>query len=139
MIKEIQEEVKQRLEECEELAALDATVVCADDLDVVNKVEQTLATRKGILVLVAFPEIERDGCNGECIPCRATLAVQCVELPALRKARACAATAAEAAAVVALALDGPKYNFVSIRQTSDPTTATLTATATFNTSLSLVP
>ncbi len=109
-------------------------VVCADELNVVNAIEQAIARVGAILLLINMPEIERDGCNGSAIPCRTSLSVQAIELPALRNMRGqhpCR-TVIDAAEEIARLLDGRDYNFVSIRQSSDPSTGTLTATCTFN-------
>ena len=138
-IEELQNDIKSILEADGHLAAA-CSIVCSDALDVVNAIEQALAKSSGILVLVNAPEIERDGCAQGEIPCRASVTVDAIEMPAMRHLRDRAnaiRTAMDAAQRVAILLDGPRYNFVAVRPTVDAANATLTARATFNTYWSL--
>lgn len=135
-IEELQNDIKTILASDEHLAAA-CSIVCSDALDVVNAIEQALAKSSGLLVLVNAPEIERDGCAKCGIPCRASVTVDAIEMPAMRHLRDKAnaiRTAMDAALRVAFLLDGPRYNFVSVRPMVDEKDATLTARATFNTS-----
>lgn len=140
-ISEFQLEAKAVLEGAKHLLS-GCRILCADELDVVANIEEALARLGEIVVLISQPEIDRDGCNPGFIPCRTTLRVQCIELPALRHTRkspgdGAPPTAFAAACRVAAILDGAKYNFVSIRQYADAATGTLTATVTFNSYLQL--
>ena len=131
-LKELQEDIKARLDASDALVKGGCLAICEDALTAVNDIQQQLTTRRGLALVVATPEATRDGVAAEGIQCEVRVRVVCLELPGLRATRGrWALTALAAAQLVARALDGADYCFEAIRQTSDEKSGTLRAEATF--------
>ena len=91
----------------------------------------------GVSVIVVTPRLQRNVDCARSIPMECTLAVQCSEKPALNREMPGHLTALDAAEIVGHALDGRQFCLVSIDQTADERTKTITATASFNTTIHL--
>ena len=108
-----------------------------DALSIVHDVETQLQQAAGVAIVVTTPRLTRNGCAADALPCDADLEIRCVELPALNRETAGHLTALDAAEIVAAALDGEQFNFSGIDQRVDERSGTITATVSFNATLTL--
>ena len=137
-VKSLQETVRDLINADAALSSGGCVAIAESSMTLEDDLAKAVNTLKGVALVVTTPDIRLNGCAENFIPCDATLAVRCVEIPALRKSRGeSALTALEAAERVAVLLNGPDYNFVSISETLENRQGYLVATATFNTTLTL--
>lgn len=135
-IKEFQKKIADALNGVEELVQGGCKVFAEDTMGLGFEIAECLNVG-GVSVVVVTPRLQRNGDCAGSIPMECTLAVQCSEKPALNREVPGHLTALDAAEIVAHALDGRQFCLVSIDQTADERTKTITATASFNTTIHL--
>ena len=135
-IREFQRKIADALNGLEELIQGGCKAFAEDSLTVYNDIQRHVSQTGGVAVSVVTPEIRKGGGEStDGIAADVYFQVQCSEKPALNRLQANHLTALDAAELVALALDGDQFTFQDIRQTADPATGTVTATAGFETSV----
>ena len=134
-IRELQEYVKFRLNKVEALVQGGCKAFAEDTRSVYDESNQWISGGKVALVVVT-PDMTRNGCAEDGVPMDTKLLVRCVEMAPLASSSN-AMRALDAAEIVGHELDGPSFSWDSVRQTADERTKTITATATFNTTIHL--
>ena len=138
-IRELQTSIADALNGDERLVQNGCTAVAEDALTVQNSIAQSVSGAGRIALVVLSPRAERDadGCL-EGVPVTLHVVVRCIEAPALRNRRG-GFTALDAAEAVVHALDGETLAFVSLGQTADVRTGTVTVSAEFTASVIITP
>lgn len=135
-IREFQKKIANALNGVETLVQGGCKAFAEDTMSIGFEIAECLNVG-GVSVVVVTPRLQRNGDRAGTIPMECTLAVQCSEKPALNREMPVHLTALDAAEIVAHALDGTQFCLVSIDQTADERTKTITATASFNTTIHL--
>lgn len=127
-IRELQNYVASLLNNDDTLIQNRCKAFAEDSLAVPNTVFSAIQTRGEIGIVVVTPRITSDGSRDvDGISADFQILVRCIEMPALRSRRN-GYTALDAAAAVALILDGDEFSLESIDQTANERTGTVTAT-----------
>lgn len=134
-ISELQDYVKDRLNKVEALVQGGCKAFAEDTRSVYDESNQWISGGKVALVVVT-PDMTRNGIAEDGIPMETKLMVRCVEMAPVASSSH-AMRALDAAEIVGHELDGPVFNWESVRQTADERTKTITATATFNVTIHL--
>ena len=127
-IKEFQKKIADALNGVEALVQGGCKAFAEDVMGLGFEIAECL-NAGGVSVIVVTPRMQRNGDCAGTIPMECTLAVQCSEKPALNREMPGHLTALDAAEIVGHALDGRQFCLVSIDQTADERTRTITATA----------
>lgn len=135
-IREFQKKIADALNGVEALVQGGCKAFAEDTMGIGFEIAECLNVG-GVSVVVVTPRLQRNGDRAGTIPMECTLAVQCSEKPALNREMPGHLTALDAAEIVGHALDGRQLCLVSIDQTADERTKTITATASFNTTIHL--
>lgn len=113
--------------------------IAEDSLAIGADLKKQLLIIKGVAIVVMTPSVNRIGGSVPgFMPVQVpSLTVSCVEMPALNRSRAGAMTALQAAERVATLLDSAKCNAISITQSTDESTGSLSAAVVFSTTMML--
>lgn len=131
-IKEFQDYLKDRLNEVEALIQGGCKAVASNNLDILNETQIQLFKTSGVCIVVTTPDIKRNGCAKDAIPCDTQLVIKCMEIPVTNRKIAGHLTALDAAEIVAHTLDGETIEFSDIRETVERQTGTIIASVTFS-------
>ena len=137
-IRELQEYLRDRLNAVEALVQGGCRAFAEDTRTVYDESAQFMG-EGGVAVVVVTPKFARNGCSADGIPCDSRLLIRCMEKPPLAESSN-AMRALDAAEAVAQALDSDVLQFRDIDQavtTDRDGNTVVTATATFNTTISL--
>lgn len=132
-IRELQKKLADALNGVEELVQGGCKAFAEDTRTVYEESQQWISGGK-VAIVVVTPDMTRNGCNADGIPADTQLMIRCVERAPLAHA-AQTLRALDAAEIVMHALDGEDICWLSTRQTADPKRETITATATFATTI----
>lgn len=135
-IRDLQEYLKDRLNGVQELVQ-GCCKAFAEDTREVYEASNAWIDGGNIAIVIVTPDLRRNGCAANGIPVDGQILVRCIEKPALASSNANAIRALDAAEIVAHALDDRSIEFQDIKQTVDRMTGTITATATFSTTIQL--
>ena len=135
-IRQFQKKISDALNRLEALVQGGCKAFAEDTMGIGYEIGRCL-NEGGVSVVVVTPRLQRNGDRAGTLPMECTLAVQCTEKPALNREVPGHLTALDAAEIVAHALDGHQFCLVSIDQTAEERTRTITATASFNTTIHL--
>ena len=135
-IHEFQLKIADALNGVEALVQGGCKAFAEDARDIYDESNQWISGGK-VAVVVVTPRMQRNGDRAGTLPMECTLAVRCVEVAPLSRENPNVIRALDAAEIVAHALDGTQFCLVSIDQTADERTKTITATASFNTTIHL--
>ena len=133
-LKEIQDELTDKLNADEALGQGGCAAASEDSLGLLAAINTQLMQRKGVAMVVGTPSATGMGAAPPGLPIPVVvdeLAVTCMEIPAINRNRPGAMTALQAAERAAWLLRAPDTVFLTIRQSSDEASGTLSATATF--------
>lgn len=130
---ELQKRIVDALNGVEELVQGGCKAFAEDTRTVYEESQQWISAGK-VAIVVVTPDMTRNGCNAEGIPADTQILIRCVERAPLANI-ALSIRALDAAEIVMHALDGEEFCWISTRQTIDPQRATITATATFATTI----
>ena len=136
-IKELQATVADALNGVEELVQGGCKAFAEDSQTVMNDIAQQLTGKAGVAICVVTPTVTKNGIAKGGIAAGFSLSIQCSEKPEINRRQPGHMTALDAAETVALALDGEQFSFIDIRQIADKETRTITAIATFETTIKL--
>ena len=132
-VKELQKELADAINGVEELVQRGCKAFAEDTRDIYKESDKWVSAGKTAIVVVT-PERRRNGGAPGAPVAETTVKIQCSERPALARTRQDSITALDAGEAVMLALDGPRFCWLSSSQTLDRATGTLTDTETFATS-----
>ena len=133
---EFQNKVKDALNGVEALVQGGCMAFAEDTRTVYDEANQWISDGK-VAVVVTTPRMQRNGDRAGTLPMECTLAIRCLEIAPLASEDTSVIRALDAAEIVGHALDGRQLCLVSIDQTADERTKTITATASFNTTIHL--
>lgn len=136
-IRKLQEKIVAGLNGVEALVQHSCKAFAEDALTVQNAIGNAVTGAGDVAVVVVSPHVVRDG-DGieEGIPVEIRIVIRFIESPALRSRRG-DFSALDAAEAAILALDGHQLAFVTLDQSADIRTGTVTASAEFATSVIL--
>ena len=135
-IREIQEQLKDLLNGVEALVQGGCKAFAEDTRTVYDEANQWIAGGK-VAIVVTTPRLQRNGDRSGALPMETTLAIRCLEIAPLAGEDPTVLRALDAAEIVAHSLDGAQFCLVSIEQSADDRTKTITASASFNTTINL--
>lgn len=138
-LRELQEEIAEACNADEYLVQGGCKAIAEDRQDALAKIEEQLATVGGIAIAVSTPDVkfQGGGAPGK-LPCGVDqLSIRATEAPALSREQPGNITALMAAQHIAHMFHQPGIAFLGIVQTADEQSCTVSATATFKTSIVL--
>lgn len=135
-IREFQLKIADALNGVEALVQGGCKAFAEDTREIYDVSNQWISGGK-VAVVVVTPRMQRNGDRSGTLPMECTFVVRCVEVAPLSRENPNVIRALDAAEIVAHALDGRQFCLVSIDQTADKRTKTITATASFNTTIHL--
>lgn len=138
-LRDLQEEIAAACNADEWLVQGGCMALAEDRQDVFAAIEEQLAQRGGLAIVVSTPNVKFIGGATEgSIPCEVSeLSVRVTEMPAVSRLAPGHATALQAAQHIMHMFHQPSIAFVRLDQTADEQTSTVSATVIFKTSITL--